>query len=839
MAGVHSTEKQMKDLCQFHFVLTLLTILPCWDAVAHDTSKTADSDRELVLWNTKPATRWLEAMPLGNGRLGAMVFGGVADEQLVLNDDTLYADEPGDLDLPLDITKDFALVTNLIQTGQYAEADAYVTKHWTGRAVPCYEPLGNLRFHFEGSGDVSNYLRELDLKEAVAKVSYSQNGVGFEREVFVSHPDDAMIIRLRADKPGALSFGLTLDSPHPTAKLSAAQNEVVMTGQLPGFALRRTLDYVEQHSEQWKYPEAWNQDGSRKPFAKEILYGDDVGNRGMRFEARVRVLQCDGKATLSQGGLQIEKAQEVVLALAAASSFNGFDKSPSRQGVEPSARTAPVLARIAHTSYQKLRAAHVADYQRLFNRVSFHLADQGGGGRSSTNEASDDSSKTDWSLPALTLQFGRYLLIASSRPGSQPANLQGIWNVDRIPPWASAYTENINLQMNYWGAETANLSECHEPLFQLLRETAVTGGRVAKEMYHRPGWVLHHNTSIWRDAQPVDWFGYISVWPMGGGWLCQHLWEHYQFTQDRAFLRDTAYPLMKGAAEFYDRWLVEDGHQHLLTPVSCSPENMFGYTDKSGRKREGGFAMGSTLDMAIIRELFRNTLEAGTLLNTDQAWRQHLAARMQKLLPYQIGSRGQLLEYYKEFDPVPPRHNTSPFYPLYPSDQITPRGTPELAAAEKKLLEERAKTGGGWPAAWLSCCWARLGEAETAYNYVSHLISRDHHHFFSSGGSGSVFQIDQYLGSMAAMAEMLLQSHGGEIELLPALPKAWPSGTVTGLRARGGFEVDIRWQDGKLSAAAIKSVTGTDCKVRYGEKTIILKLKRGQTKHLDTKGWTS
>jgi len=810
------------------WIVILFSTLFCFGAVGQDTPKTGDSKNELTLWDNKPATNWLGAMPLGNGRLGAMVFGGVGEERLVLNENTLYSGEPEGFNPPIDITKDFATVTNLIQTGQYAEADSYVTKHWTGRSTPCYQPLGNLRLKFDASGEVSDYVRELDLKDAVATVSYRQNGGNFQREVFASHPDDAIIVHLHADKPGALNFEATFDSPHPTGKLTAAgKKDLVLTGQLPGFALRRSLDWVEQWHEEWKYPELWNTDGTRKPFAKPVLYGDEIGNRGMYFEARIRVLKCDGKIISSDTGLKIEGAQDVVLALAAASSFNGFDKSPSRQGIRPASKTIPVLKKIAGKSYEQLRAAHVADYQKLFNRVSFHLNDD------NTNKVGD-AVKPDLSLPALTFQFGRYLLISSSRPGSQPANLQGIWNVDVIPPWASAYTMNINLQMNYWGAETANLSDCAEPLMQFLRETAVTGKNIATEMYHRPGWVLNHNTSIWRDAQPVDWYGYISFWPMGGGWLCQHLWAHYQFTGDKNFLRDTAYPVMKGAAEFYDSWLIEDGHGHLLTPISCSPENMFGYTDKDGKKREGGLTMGSTLDMAIIREVFRNTIEAGRLLNVDKEWCGKLESRMQQLIPYQVGSRGQLLEYYKEYDPVPPRHNTSPFYPLYPGDQITPRGTPGLAAAEQKLLEERGRPGGGgWPAAWLACCWARLDQGETAYSHVEHLIRRDHSHFFNASGRNSVFQIDSYLGSMAAIAEILLQSHAGEIELLPALPKAWPSGSVTGLCARGGFEVAMQWQDGRLTTVTIKSVAGTKCKVRYGEKVVALQFKSGEIKKLN------
>jgi alpha-L-fucosidase 2 len=385
--------------------------------------------------------------------------------------------------------------------------------------------------------------------------------------------------------------------------------------------------------------------------------------------------------------------------------------------------------------------------------------------------------------------------------------------------------------MNYWGVETANLAECHEPLMQFMREVSVTGARVARQMYHRPGWVLHHNTSIWRDAQPVDWYSYVSFWPMGGGWLCEHLWEHYLFNPDSTFLRRTIYPILKGAAQFYDSWLADDGNGRLLTPVSDSPENMFYYTDQNGEQKSGGITMGSTLDMAIIREVFINTMEAGRLLGADKKWRAHLQARFAQLLPYQVGSRGQLLEYYKEYKEVPPRHNTSPYYPLYPGAQITPAKTPGLASAEEVLLKERGRAGGGWPSAWLACCWARLHQGDTAMKYVDGLVMHRHSNFFNGGGT--VFQIDGNLGVVAAVTEMLLQSHTGEIELLPALPAAWPSGSVKGLKARGGFEVSVEWKDGKMINSSIKNISGETSIVRYREKSTAVRVKKGETLYLN------
>ena len=784
----------------------LATALPLGKATAQTAADaTATDGRDLRLWYQKPATGWLEALALGNGRLGAMVFGGVANERIVLNESSLYAEEPGIHDVPVDITRDFDQVVAMIRGGEYQEADQYVTKHWLGRTWPCYQPLGDLILRCDGGEEAEDYIRELDLAEAVCRVRYRRGGVAFEREIYASHPDDAIVIRLQADRPGALNLQVALESVHPNIKVAAAgADEVAFGGQVPGIALRRTLEFVESKGDQWKYPEIWNRDGSRK-FQKQVLYGNEVDDRGTRFEVRVRALAPGGKVSTSGAGLVIEGAREALLIVAVATSFNGYDKSPSREGMDPSARARTVLNKTAAKPYAQLRAAHVADYQSLFGRVSLQL----GGADENSKLPSDErliqaaAKGADPGLTSLFFQFGRYLLISCSRPGGQPANLQGIWNVDVIPPWGSAYTTNINLEMNYWPAEVANLSECCQPLFQFLTEMAVTGRRVASRMYHRPGWVMHHDTSVWRCAYPVDSEAYFSFWPMSGGWLCRHLWEHYRFTLDRQFLRETAYPLMKGAAEFYQSWLADDGAGHLVTPVSSSPENHFIYTAKDGKDKLAGICMGSTLDMAVIRELFRNTIEAATLLDIDAELRQSLGGRIPHLLPFQIGSRGQMLEYYKEFKEPGPAHNTSPFYPLFPSDLITPRGTPELAAAEKKLLEERARTGGGWPGAWHTCAWSRLGDAERAYAAIQGVVGRSTHpNFFH--GSGQVFQIDANLGAVGGVAEMLLQSHTGEIQLLPALPKEWATGRVKGLCARGSLEVDMAWSNGRLTSCVLR-----------------------------------
>ena len=793
-------------------------------------------DPSLTLWSDRPASQWLEAYALGNGRLGGMVFGDPAHDQIVLNEDTLYAEEPSSRSVPLDIAPVFEVVRGFIRNGQYKEANDLVGKEWLGRSQPSYQPAGTLHLFADPPlTEISGYRRTLDLASATCVTSFSAAGTEFTREVFASYPDDVLVIRSSARGPGKIFLRALLDSPHPTAALQAtAQQEITMHGQLPALAIRRTLDWIEGIGDQWKYPEIFNEQGNRRPFAKQILYADQADGRGMFFECRLRVLDTDGQVSSSAEGLRVAGAHELVLALAISSSFNGFQKSPSREGADPAARNRSVLQALAAKSFEQLRQRHVEDYRALFARTSLHLgsATNSPARRPTAQRTQQYRSADDPSLLALYFNFGRYLLIACSRAGTQPANLQGLWNVDRLPPWAGSFTTNINFQMNYWGAETANLSECHEPLFRFLSECAVTGSEVARNMYHRPGWVLHHNTSIWRGAQPVDWRGDISFWPMGGAWCCQHLWEHYRFTGDKEFLKRTAYPVMKTAAEFLDAWLVPDDQGFLVTPVSDSPENQFVYTDPLGRQQIVGIAQGCTLDMAIVRELFRNTVAAATELHEDGDFAQHLKDRSAKLLPFRVGSRGQLLEWYREFKESPPRHNTSPYFPLYPGDQITPEGTPELAAAERRLLVERAKTGGNWPAAWLSAAWARLREGDLAHAYLERLMSSSTHpNLFN--GDGKIFQIDANLGAMAAMVEWLLQSHTGTIDLLPALPSAWSSGEVKGLRARGGFEVDIAWESGRLSRASIRSLLGNPCVVRHHSTTRELRLGRGEEMSID------
>jgi alpha-L-fucosidase 2 len=580
----------------------------------------------------------------------------------------------------------------------------------------------------------------------------------------------------------------------------------------------------------------------------------------MFFDARLAVQAKGGQVVAEQGMLSVAGADEAVVLLAAASSYNGFDKDPVREGVDSAKKATSALSAAAQKNFSELLEQHTRDYAGLFDRVVLDLGGPSRRGGIVAVEAGEPKrvppvslptderlkqfkrSGADAGLEALYFQFARYLMISGSRPGAQPLNLQGIWNKDLIPPWACQYTININTEMNYWPAEVCNLSECAEPLVRMIRELAVDGRRVAHDMYGRRGWVAHHNTTLWRDAQPVDNAAVCSFWPNGGGWLCQNLFDHYQFTGDRAFLAQEAYPLLKGACEFYLDWLVTDGRGQLVTPVSTSPENSFTYVDASGQKQRASVSAGGAMDQAIIRQLFTDTLCSAEILDTDAEFRATLQQALGKLRPYQIGSKGQLLEWQEEFvEPEPQHRHLSHLYGLHPGSLITP-DTPDLFAAAKRSLELRGDGGTGWSKAWKINFWARLRDGDHAHTLLAGLLAKSTHPNLLD--VCPPFQIDGNFGGAAGIAEMLVQSHeegasvegrGTEnssstrtsafdprpssldtyvIELLPALPACWASGSVKGLRARGGFTVDLAWQGGKVLSYRIAAAEPRIAKVR-------------------------
>ncbi|MDL2255042.1 glycoside hydrolase family 95 protein [Parabacteroides sp. OttesenSCG-928-K15] len=793
-------------------------------------------NNDLTLWYNSPASNWNEAMPIGNGHAGAMVFGGAKTEQLSLNENTLYSGEPSGIFKDIKVTPEQVdKVVDLLKKEKYTEAYDVISRHWLGRLHQYYQPFGDLFIENNREGEITDYRRELNLSESLTTTEFKQGETTYKREVFASHPDKVIVIRLTSDRKEGIDVTLNFTSPHPTAQQTVEENLLTLKGKAPGYVERRTFEQMEAWGDQHKHPELYDEKGNRK-FDKRVLYGDEIDNLGMLFEAQLKpFFPAKGSVENTGSGMRIYNTHEVYLVMAMATSYNGYDKSPSREGIDPTAKAAGVLAAIQGKDYKTLKRRHTEDYQNLFRRVSLSLASTAQQKELPTDERIIRfAQQADPDLAALLFQFGRYLMISGSRPGGQPLNLQGMWNKEIVPPWNSGYTQNINTEMNYWPAEVTNLAECHEPLFTMIQELAQTGAETAREMYGRRGWVGHHNTSLWRESQPNDNVATASFWPMVQGWYGSHLWEHYLYTDDKDFLRTTAYPILKGAAEFYADWLVE--HEgHLVTPAGVSPENAF----LSDNGQRGAISMGPTMDMILIRETFTRTLEAAELLNVDAGFRKEIEEKLPRLLPYRIGAKGQLQEWMYDFKEVEPKHrHISHLYGLYPGDQITPDKTPELFKAVETTLNLRGDEATGWSMGWKINCWARLLDGNRAYKIVANLFNPIDFGPEKKRGGGLYrsmldahppFQIDGNFGYTAGIAEMLMQSHAGFIHLLPALPDVWAEGEIKGLKARGNFELSIIWNNQALQQATLVSHAGNPATLRSATPFTVRKDKKDVT----------
>ncbi|WP_438349079.1 glycoside hydrolase family 95 protein [Paenibacillus sp. FA6] len=757
---------------------------------------TTRNRQKTIMSYLEPASKWEEALPLGNGRMGAMVFGGIEREEFQLNEDTLWSGFPRDHE-QYNSLRYLSKARELVNEGKYKEAEQLINTQMLGRDSEAYQPLGHLIIEHDAIAEVQDYQRELDLNTGIALTSFRSGETVFTRETFISAVDQVMVVTMEAVGGNArINAVARLESPHQPQVTVNDNQEVVLAGRCPSHI---ESNYLRDHPQ-------------------SILFEEGLG---VSFKLHMVAVAQGGTISYENDELHVNDAQGVTFYLTAASDFEKFDVMPGSTGKDVGGICSGVLADAVRMGDQAIRDRHVKDHTEMFGRVDFYLG---------TNENSElptnirlksyQDGAQDPGLEALYFQYGRYLLMASSRPGTQPANLQGIWNDRMEPPWGSEYTTNINTEMNYWLAEIGNLSECHEPLFDMIEDISIAGRRTAKVNYQARGWTAHHNVDIWRKTSPTGGDASWAFWPMGGVWLTAHLWEHYLFTGDGEFLKNKAYPVMKGAALFCLDWLVEGHEGYLVTNPSTSPENKFLTSDGEA----SSVAMASTMDMTLIRELFTHCLDAIAILEVDEELGQEISTAYQRLYPFKIGQHGQLQEWVHDFEESEPGHrHVSHLYGVYPGREINRYETPDLLQAAFISLERRISNGGGhtgWSCAWLINLYARLLDAESAYNFVHTLLARSTHpNLFDDHPP---FQIDGNFGGAAGMIEMLLQSHLDEIHLLPALPNEWSrAGYITGIKARGGFLIDMEWENSKLINVSITSDRGGICNLRCNTSLVL------------------